>query len=386
MAELSKSKIKIPVSEPRFWGSEKKYVQDCMDTNWVSSMGKYVTEFEEKFKSFAGCKYSTSCINGTAAIHLALMALGIKEGDEVIIPSFTIICTANTVILQGAKPVLVDVEKDTMCINPKLIEEKITSRTRAIMVVHMYGHPAKMDEIQAIAKKHKIAIIEDCCESHGAEFKGKRTGCLSDIAVFSFYSNKIIVTGEGGMLTSNNKELIDKAALYKNQAFTKTRFLHDEIGFNYRMTNLHAAIGVAQMEHADKIVEEKRKLAKKYIEKLKKVAKYCQLPYEAEWAKSVFWMIGIVLKDNVCKSKEQVMQELLDKYGIDTRSFFFSMHQQPVYKNGSKMYKSVPDTKGQYPVSEWLSNRGFYLPSSMSLTDEQMDYVVDSLKEVLESK
>lgn len=271
----------IPVSGTKIWGNELKYLQECVETGWFSSLGKYVTLFEEAFVEKIGCKHAIACSNGTAGLFVAIRALDIKEGDEVIIPDFTIIVTANVIMLNGAKPVLVDVEPDTMCIDPKKIEAAITPKTKAIMVVHMYGHPADMDKINKIAKKHNLFVIEDCCESHGATYKGIQTGNLSDISVFSFYANKILTTGEGGLILTNNDELAKKMRLFIDNGFEVPRFKHNVIGFNFRLSNLQAAVGLAQTEYIDEAIERKRQIAKRYIKGLKNF-RHITLPVEKE--------------------------------------------------------------------------------------------------------
>lgn len=366
----------IPVCEPTLEGNELKYVTDCIKTAWISSNGKYIDEFEKAFSKFCNCKYGISCSNGTAALHLALEALGIKGGDEVIIPIFTMIATANAVIYAGAKPVLVDAEKETWNIDVTKIEEKITNKTKAIIVVHTYGHPVDMDKVLEIAKKHQLYVIEDAAEAHGAEYKGKKVGSLGDVGCFSFYGNKILTTGEGGMVVTNNKELAEKAKLLRNHAFGIPRYLHHELGFNYRLTNIQAAIGLAQTERADELVNKRINNAKLYNSLLKDI-KGITIPPEKEWAKNVYWMYGLLIDEaEFGMNKDELMKALKDK-GVDTRSFFMPMHKQPVY---SKKDKRFPDVTGKYPISEELFAKGLYLPSSSSLTKEQIMQVVEALK------
>ena len=367
----------IPVCEPSLIGNELKYVTDCIKSNWISSSGKYIPMFESKFSEFCQTKYGIGCCNGTVAIHLALEALGIGKGDEVIIPTFTMIATSNAVIYSGAKPVLVDAEKETWNMNPSLIEEKITKKTKAIMPVHTYGHPCDMDAINKIAKKHNLLVIEDAAESHGAEYKGKRTGSLSDAAAFSFYSNKIITTGEGGMIVTNNEKVAEKSKLLRNHAFIEPRFLHKEMGFNYRMTNIQAAIGVAQMENADKLVEARIKNAKLYTSLLKNV-KGITLPPQKDWAKNVYWMYGILIEKNFGYSKDEVMKKLQQK-GVETRSFFYPLNRQPVYEKKDERF---PELGGSYPVAQELYEKGFYLPSGSSLTKEQVKEVAEKITDI----
>ena len=367
----------IPVCRPTLVGKEAEYVQDCLDTNWISSNGKYIPKFEEKFAEFCGTEHGISCSNGTTALHLAIEVLGIGKGDEVIIPSFTMIATANSIIYSGARPVLVDSEMETWNMDVSKIEEKITDRTKAIMVVHTYGHPVDMDPVRAIAEKHGLKIIEDAAEAHGAEYKGKRSGSLGDIAAFSFYANKILTTGEGGMVVTGDAELAKKAKNLRNHAFGEPRFVHHELGFNYRMTNIQAAIGLAQVEHADELVEMRRKNAKLYTSKISKI-KGLTAPPEAEWAKNVYWMYGLLVEDEFGIGMPELREELKKK-GVDTRAFFAPMHSQPLFKKKDERF---PDTSGDYPVADKLGKDGFYVPSSSDLTEEEIETVCNALFEL----
>lgn len=369
----------IPVSDVKLVGKELDYVKDCIKSGWISSAGSYVDQFEKSFSEFCDCKYGVSCSNGTAALHLALESLKIQQGDEVIIPTFTMIATCNSVIYTGAKPVLIDSEPETWNIDVNKIEEKITSRTKAIIPVHIYGHPVDMGPLIELAEKYNLFIVEDAAEAHGALYKNKKIGSLGDIGCFSFYANKIITTGEGGMLVTNNKELAERAKLLRNNAFSKPRFIHKDFGFNYKLTNLQAAIGVAQMENADKLVELRIKNASIYNSLLKNI-EGITLPSEKIWAKNVYWMYGVVL-DNFGVTKEQLMVKLFEK-GVETRSFFIPMHQQPIYKTKKK--QNFPDVIGRYPIAENLGKNGLYLPSGNSLTKEHIKQVVNSIKEVKE--
>ena len=364
----------IPVCEPMFVGNEKNYVDECLDTNWISSRGRFIEEFEKGLSGFLGVKEGVACCNGTTALHLAVRALGIGEGDEVILPTFTMAACVNAVLFVGASPVFVDADKETWCMDCGKIEEKITKKTRAIMAVHIYGHPSDMDVVMEVAQKHNLFVIEDAAEAHGAEYKGKKCGSIGDVGCFSFYANKIIMTGEGGMVVCNDSKIAEKMRSLRNMCFGEgaQRYLHTDLGFNYRMTNVQAAIGVGQIEKVEELVEARRKNALLY-------AKYLDipgliLPVEKDYAKNVYWMYGIVLDDSVKKSKEQVMEELKEK-GIDTRSFFVPLHKQPYLQ---KMLGSE-----SYPVAEWLGERGLYLPSSSSLTEEDVKQVCEAVKEVL---
>jgi perosamine synthetase len=366
----------IPVCEPLLDGQEMKYVADCIETNWISSAGKYITMFEEKFSAYCGMPYAIACSNCTTALHMAYVALGIGPGDEVIIPDFTLIVSANTVILAGAKPVLVDVDPKTWCIDPKLIEEKITPLTKAIMIVHMYGHPCDMEAIMKIARKHNLYVIEDCAQAHGAEVNGQKAGSFGDISCFSFYGNKILTTGEGGMALCKDKAVAEKLDLLRNQGFQQPRFVHEVMGYNYRLTNVQAAIGVAQVEMIDDKIYRKRFIGSTYNDLLVGTPDLT-LPYEEAWAKNVYWMYGILVGDGFGRTKDELMEMLKDK-GVDTRSFFCPMSLQPVFKGDDPRF---PDTSGPYPVSVDLWNRGLYLPSGLGLTRVQMQEVVEKLLE-----
>lgn len=366
----------IPVCGTKIWGNELKYLSECVETGWFSSLGKFVGQFENEFKKVIGTNYALACSNGTAGLFAALKGLDIGEGDEVIIPDFTIVVSANVVIMTGAKPVLVDVEKDTWCIDPKLIEAKITPKTKAIMIVHMYGHPADMDAINAIAKKHNLYVIEDCCQSHGATYKGKMTGTLSDVSVFSFYANKILTTGEGGLILSDNEALMKKIKLFMDNGFEVPRFKHRIVGFNFRLSNLQAAVGLAQTEHLADAVNRKREIARRYLGKFEAYREYMDLPVEHPDVKNVYWMFGVVLKPKFGRSKEEVMTELRNR-GIETRSFFYGMHEQPVFQ--TKVESNYPDVDGAYPVSKHIGNHGFYLPTGLELADKTIDEIADQL-------
>ena len=365
----------IPVCEPTLFGNELKYVKECVETNWISSGGSFIEKFENNFAKFCDVKYGAACCNGTVALHLALSALNLKKGDEVIIPDFTIISCANAALYNQLNPVFVDVEKETWCIDPNQIEAKITERTKAIMPVHIYGQPCKMDEINHIAKKNNLFVIEDAAEAHGALYKGKKVGSLSDVAAFSFYSNKIITTGEGGMVVSNNQAIINRAKLLRNLAFIEPRFKHNEIGYNYRLTNIAAAIGCAQMEKSDQLVDMRIKNANEYSERLKS-AKWITLPPKNSWSKNVYWMYGILIDSNFKYSVKEIIQRLAQK-GIETRSFFYPLHSQPVFN--SVEFKNKVGISGDFPISNILSKQGFYLPSSSHLTIEQIEYICQVL-------
>ncbi len=362
----------IPVAEPYFVGNEKKYVNEAIDSGWVSSIGEFIGRFEKGFADYCGVKHASSCCNGTAALHLALKAYNIKEGDEVIVPDFTFVATAAAVKYCNAKPIPVDVEEKTWNLNPDKIEEKITSNTKAIIPVHIYGCPAKMDEINEIAEKHSLKVIEDAAESHGAEYKKKKTGSLGDCGTFSFYGNKNITTGEGGIITSNDSEFIERINFLKDNAMNKEkRYWHNEIGYNYRMTNIQAAFGLAQLEGLDKINQIKRNNAKLYSEKLSEIGNF-QLPFEPDNCKNIFWLYTLLLEKKTKVKRDKLIKKLKQR-GIETRNTFYPISQMQPYKS-----------EESFPVSFGISERGISLPSSAKISEKEIDYVCESIKEILE--
>lgn len=368
----------IPVCEPYLAGNEKKYINDCIDTGWISSSGKYVVEFERSFAEYCGAKYAVGVCNGTVALHLALVTLGIGKGDEVIIPNFTMIASAISVCYTGAIPVFVDADKKTWNIDVSQIEKHITSRTKAIMPVSIFGQPCNMDEIQRIAKKYNLFIIEDAAESHGAEYKGKKTGTLANITAFSFFANKNLTTGEGGMVVTNDEELYKKAKYYKNMCFPlegPRNYIHNHIGFNYRLTNLHAAIGLAQVEKADEYKNMRIKNANLYQKYLKEVPGII-FPKSIESVLHVHWMNAIVIDPILFgKNRDIVIQGLKEK-GIDTRLLFVGMNKQPALRDfGCNML-------GEYPVTDWLTDNGFYLPSASNLNEDTIRYICDEIIDI----
>jgi perosamine synthetase len=364
----------IPVWEPVLDGNEKRYVLDCLETNWISSLGSYITRFEETMARWCGVPHAVACSSCTTGLHLALTALGVGPGDEVVIPDFTLIVSANTVIQAGARPVLVDADPKTWCIDPAKIEAKIGPRTRAIMPVHMYGHPCDMEAILSIARRHGLLVIEDCAEAHGARIGNRLVGSFGDAACFSFYGNKILTTGEGGMVLCSDAALADRMRLLRNQAFDHPRFVHREVGFNYRLTNVQAAIGLAQAEKVDEKVEKKREIARWYAQAFAGVEDV-ELPWEAPGATNVYWMYGVKLGDSFRRGRDGVMAAMKDK-GVETRAFFCPMHRQPVFRKSDPRF---PDVSGDYPVSDDLWKRGLYLPSGLGLTRGQVEEVVEKL-------
>lgn len=370
---------RIPIAQPDLSGNEEKYLLECIRTGWISSKGKFVQEFEEKFASYIGVKHAIAVSSGTAALHLALAALDVGPGDEVIVPTFTMIACANVVRYLGAKPILVDSEPNTWNIDPNKIEEKITRKTKAIMVVHIYGHPADMDPIIKIARRYDLYVIEDAAEAHGAEYKGKKVGGIGDVGCFSFYANKIITTGEGGMIVTNDDDIAEKVRRLRDQGYNvKLRkwLVHDIIGYNYRMTNLQAAIGLAQLERIEEFVKRHRENAYYYNQLLKRV-RGITLPPEAPWAKNVYWMYTILVNEEITGISRDELMRKMEEYKVDTRATFLPIHLQPPYK---EMYKHE-----RYPVAEMLGKRGINLPSGNTLTKEDIEYVVTVLKELVEN-
>lgn len=369
----------IPVNEPLLNGNEKKYLCECIDTGWISSEGPFVKEFEQKMSATVNRKYGIAVSNGTAALEVAAQALGIQEGDEVIMPTFTIISCAMAITKLGAVPVLVDSDLNTWNMNVDEIEAKITSRTKAIMIVHIYGLPVEVDPILALAQKYNLKIIEDAAEMHGQTYKGRPCGSFGDISTFSFYPNKHITTGEGGMVVTDDEELAERCRSLRNLCFRKdVRYIHDEISDNYRFTNLQAAVGLAQLERLEEFIERKREMGRYYTEKLRDV-EGLTLPVEkTEYADNIYWVYGLVLDKDISVDNKEV-QKLLAGEGIGTRTFFWCMHEQPVYCNKGLFSEET------YSNAEYLARKGFYIPSGLALTKEQMDEVVCKLGKVMES-
>lgn len=367
----------IPVNKPLFISGEKKYLEKCIDRGWISSEGPFVKEFEEKFSGYIGKKYGASVSSGTSALEIAMGMIGIKKGDEVIMPDFTIISCPMAVLNYGGTPVFVDSDPETWNMNEDKIEEKITGRTKAIMAVHMYGHPADMGKIMKIARRHKLKVVEDVAEAHGAEYRGKKCGNFGDISCFSFYANKILSTGEGGMVLTSDKKYFERAKFLRNLGFIEgKRFFHTELARNYRMTNMQAAVGVAQTKNLKKLVNIKRRNAELYTKLLKKI-NGLRLPVEKSYAKNVYWMYGIVLDESTGFSAE-VFARKLKENRVDTRPFFYPMHMEPALLNlGLNMGEN-------YPVSERLSRQGLYLPSGLALTVKQIKEVCGAVKSLLE--
>ncbi len=367
----------IAVNQPLLDGNEKKYLIECIETGWISSEGPFIKEFESKFAAKMDRKHGIAVSNGTAAIDAAIDALGIGSGDEVIMPTFTIISCVAQIVRNGAIPVLVDSDPVTWNMDVSQIEKKITSRTKAIMIVHIYGLPVDVDPVLQIAKKYNLQIIEDAAEMHGQNYKGRPCGSFGDISTFSFYPNKHITTGEGGMILTDDDELADTCRGLRNLCFKpERRFVHDRLGWNLRMTNLQAAIGLAQLERLDEFVARKRKMGALYTQQLDKIPGL-QLPLSnSDYADNIYWVFGIVLDESLGLNGEEVMKQLATK-GVGTRPFFYPMNQQPV------LLKKGLFEKECFPVAERMYKQGFYLPSGMALSEDQIYEVSKKLKEVL---
>jgi len=367
----------IPVNEPLLGEREAEYMMECLHTGWISSAGRFIAEFESRWAEYCGMRYGVAVSNGTVALEVAVRCLDLQPGAEVIMPTFTIISCAQAVVYAGGVPVVVDSGPRTWTMDVGQIEDKITARTRAIMPVHIYGHPVDMDPVRTLAKKYNLRIIEDAAEAHGAEYHGQKCGGLGDISCFSFYANKIITTGEGGMVLTNSANYAEKARSLRNLCFRpERRFYHTELGHNYRLTNLQAAIGLAQLERIDELVTLKRRMAAVYNEGLGRVPGLT-LPVEEPWATNVYWMYGILLDETLGFDATDFAQRL-KKRGVDTRPFFLPMHQQPVFHRMGLFPRGEA-----YPVAERLGKYGLYLPSGLAITDSQIAYVCDVVRSEL---
>ena len=369
---------KIEVYEPDLTELELEYVVDCMKTGWISGIGEYVKQFEKQFSAFCDVSYGIATCNGTVALELALATLKVGPGDEVIVPNLTFAATANAICHLGAQPIFVDSDPETWTIDPNRIEEAITPRTKAIIAVHLYGHPADMDPIMQIAYDYGLFVIEDAAEAHGALYKKRRVGSIGHMACFSFYGNKIITTGEGGMVVTNNPGLAERARFLRGQAMTRDNYYwHPEVGYNFRMTNLQAAIGVAQLKRIHHLIEAKRNLAKRYSSALEMIPGIITPP-EADWATNVFWMYSILIRPEVTGTTRDEVRRFLLSRNIQTRPFFFPISTLPPYISAL--------AKRKYPVSERLAMQGLNLPSSPKLSEEQIDRIVKTVQEALVEK
>jgi len=374
----------IFVNEPLIGDRELEYLTDCVRSGWISSAGEYLDRFENAWAGYCGVRHGVAVSNGTTALHAAVAALRLQPGDEVIMPTFTIISCALAVIYNGGVPVLVDAEPDTWNMQTDQVEARIGERTRAIMPVHTYGHPVDMDPIAQLAAAHDLRIIEDAAEVHGAEYlrghveggEWVRCGALGDLATFSFYANKLVTTGEGGMVVTDDDELAASLRRYRNLGFAPPRrFEHHELGHNFRMTNMQAAIGLAQVERIEETVAKKRWMAAAYGERLASLDGL-QLPVQLLWARQVYWMYGVVLDDDLAFDAEELARRL-HELGVQTRPFFLGMHEQPVLRERGLFGGE------SYPVAERIARRGLYLPSGLTLTEAQIDAVCDAVSAAL---
>jgi perosamine synthetase len=361
--------IHIPLAQPQLRGNEYKYLMDAFFSTWISSTGKYVTQFEEKFSKYCGVQYGIATSNGTTALHLALAALGIGAGDEVIVPDITFAATINAVLYTGATPVIVDIEKDSWCINPDKIEKAITLNTKVIIPVHIYGQPCDMGRICDIARNHNLYIVEDCAEAHGAEWKHKKVGSFGIISCFSFFGNKVITTGEGGMCVTNNRELNDRMLVLRDHGMSRERkYYHEVVGFNYRMTNMQAAIGVAQLENIDEILEWRQSLEEKYRSIFSKILELQMQKNDFKDRKKIAWLVSVLVDPN---KRDAVLQNLKEN-NIDARPFFIPLSEMEIYK------KYAQDCT----VSRQISRMGLNLPTTCEIDDkkiERMAQVVESI-------
>ena len=367
----------VPVNEPLLDGNEEKYLVECIRTGWISSEGPFVARFEEQFAARVGRKHGVAVANGSVALDAAVVALGIGRGDEVILPTSTIISCASAIVRAGATPVLVDCDPQTWNMDPDYVEARITPRTRAIMVVHIFGLPVDMDPVLALAHQHGLKVIEDAAEVIGQTYRARTCGSFGDLSTFSFYPNKHVTTGEGGMIVTDDAALAEKCRSLRNLCFKpEQRFVHDELGWNFRMTNMQAALGVAQLERLDRFIEIKRRMGRRYTAFLANTPGI-QLPLAAtDFAENIYWVYGLVLGDSIAFDAKESMRRL-GALGIGTRPFFWPMHQQPAL---TRLGLFTGET---YPVAERIARRGFYIPSGLALTDAQLQRTAAAVKEIL---
>ncbi len=365
-------KTKYPVYQPSLKGNELKYVTECIESSWISSKGKYISAFEDNFAAYINAGYATSICNGTAALHIVLAAVNIGPGDQVIVPTFTYIASVNAISYVGAIPVFVDSMPDTWQIDYRDVERKITPKTKAILAPHLYGHPCEMDELTVICRKYGLLLIEDCAEAIGSKYNNKHLGTFGDIAAYSFFGNKTITTGEGGMVVSNSKELIDRAKKLKNQGLSDRQYWHDEIGYNFRMTNICAALGLAQLEHIDQVIKEKTRIANLY----RKAFENSVIEFHGQAPNSFnsYWMCSILIPDS---SKRDDLRNHLASAGIETRPLFYPVHKMAMY---SKF------TTERFPVATDISYRGINLPSYPDLTNDDVNFISAKTKEFFHLK
>lgn len=363
---------RLPIVEPALGGNELKYVSDCITTNWISSQGEYVNLFQDIFSRYVQCEYALCTSNGTTALHLAMEALGVGPNDEVLVPDLTFGASANAVMHTGAIPVFVDITPDTWTIDPQHAEELITERTRAIMPVHLYGHPCDMDPVMDLAKRYNLHVIEDCAEALGARYKGRMVGTIGDVGCFSFFANKVITTGEGGMVVTSNAELMEKMRIMRDHGMEPgRRYWHQFPGFNYRLTNIQAAIGLAQMERIDDFMNARMERVRRYQQHLSDIPGIIQPP-QADWAHNIYWLYSIVIDENETGFTRDVLMEALRQQGIETRPFFYPMHEQPAFPQAAA---------GRFDVTNWVSSRGMSLPTSTQVSMADVDKVCSTIRQ-----
>lgn len=361
----------IPISKPSISSKEVEYVSNAVKSGWVSSLGEYIELFEKKFSEFCNTEYALTVSNGTTALHLALLSSGIEVGDEVIIPDLTFVATANAVKYCGAIPIFADIEEDTLCINPDSVKRLITPRTKAIIPVHLYGHPANMPIINKLGDEYNLIVIEDAAEAHGATINNVPVGSWGKCGVFSFYGNKIITSGEGGMITTNSGELYERAKKLRDHAMSKEkRYWHDMIGYNYRMTNLQAALGCAQLERIDNFIARRKEVIKLYRNRLSRLNSRIKLNYQANWAESVYWMVCLEVFGFDEIERNKFMTKLKD-LGIDSRPYFYPLSDMPMYSHGNT------------EIAHLVSKRGINLPSYYQISDFEIEYICDNIIAIL---
>jgi perosamine synthetase len=369
---MSDRRRHIPLSNPTLGAKETEYVMDCLETNWISSGGKYVERFEQAFAKVAGTRHAISCSNGTAALHLALLGLGLAPGEEVLVPTLTFAACANSVVYCGAKPVFVDIEPDIWCLDPSRLETQITPRTRGMIAVHLRGHAADMDSIMEVARRHGLFVVEDAAQAHGARFRGRPVGSIGDVGTFSFFGNKMLTTGEGGMVTTNDDDMAARIRLLKNQGMTQEkRYWHTVVGYNYRLTNLQAAIGLAQVERLDEQLRRHREVAAWYREALTDTPGL-SWQVERDWAHHAWWQFVAVIDEPFAPNRDAVL-ERMQSAGIDARRIYYPMHQLPIYSD---------KTNGDcYPVADRLAARAVCLPTWGGLRQEDVRFICEQLLE-----
>jgi len=372
--------MQVPVSRPHLGEAEIEYVNRALKANAVSGVfGEFIERFETEFAAFCDAKHAVACSNGTTALHLMLVAAGVKEGDEVLVSTLTNMATFFAVLYLGAKPVPVDIDLATLTMDPADLARKVTPKSRAILVVHLFGHPTDMDPINEIARRHGLLVFEDCAEAHGATYKGRKVGSLSHASAFSFYANKVLSTGEGGMVTTDDAQVAQKARSLRALAFgTSNKFMHQDIGFNYRMTNLQAAIGCGQMQVADRLVERRREIARFYAGALADYTDHLALPIEKPWAKSVYWMYHLVLKGSLAVQRNEIMAAL-KRQGVETREGFIPANLQEIFQQ--RGWTRAEDC----PAANTVAYSSFYLPTGPDISQAELDHVASSFTSILDN-